>query len=120
MFKSMLALVAVVGLFGMAYAGDRPTGDSKNPSEGSAAAKASETFTGTVSATLTQKRPILTVGETKYELKASEKAEPGVAAKLEEISKGATGTCIVKGTRARVNEKDGILVDSITAAPARK
>ena len=78
-------------------------------------ATAADTFVGTVSATLRYKRPLLTVGATVYELKAAENADPSVADTLSKISKGeATGTYVFKGTKATVNNRAGLLVNSIT------
>jgi RNA polymerase sigma factor (sigma-70 family) len=76
-------------------------------------------FTGTASATGTYKRPLLLVGDKRYELKASDKADASVAETLAKFSKGDTGTYTVKGTLGTVNGNDGILVDSITPAAKR-
>jgi hypothetical protein len=77
-----------------------------------------ETLTGVASATGTFKRPLLLVGDKRYELKPSDKAEASVAETLEKFSKGDAGTYTVKGTRDTVNGNDGIIVDSITPAKA--
>src|SRR5262249_23588122 len=78
----------------------------------------SETITGVASATGTSKRPLLIVDRKRYELNASDKADPSVAATLAKFSKGDTGTYVVKGTRGTVNGNDGIVVESITPAKA--
>ena len=78
----------------------------------------SETFTGTAARTGTYKRPLLLLDGTRYELKASDKADASVAELLAKFSQGDTGSYDVVGTRAAVNGQDGILVDSI--APAAK
>jgi hypothetical protein len=76
----------------------------------------SETFTGVAAASGTYKRPQLLVDGKRYELKASDKADPSVAELLAKFSKGDTGTYAVVGTRGTVNGMDGIIVDRITPA----
>lgn len=89
-----------------------------------------ETFTGTAARTGTYKRPLLDVDGKRYELKASDRADPSAAEMLVKFSQGDTGTYAVVGTQGTVNRNDGILVDRITlvakpvpsaavAAPAR-
>src|SRR5262249_31298316 len=74
----------------------------------------SETLTGVASASGTFKQPQLLVNGKRYELKASDKADAGVAELLAKFSNGDTGTYVVKGTRGTVNGGEGIIVDSIT------
>ena len=73
-----------------------------------------ETFVGTAAATGTYKRPLLVVDGKRYELKASDKADPSIAEMLEKFSEGDSGTYTVTGTRGTVNKNDGIVIDSIT------
>ena len=82
-----------------------------------AAAGDAGTFTGTVDASTTQKRPRLAVGGTRYELKPSDKAEATVKDTLAKISKGeATGKYTVKGAVSTAEGRTWILVNSITKA----
>ena len=82
-----------------------------------AAAGDAGTFTGTVEATMSQKRPRLVVGGVHYELKASDKAEAGVKDTLAKISKGeATGKYTVKGAVSTIEGRTWLVVDSITKA----
>jgi hypothetical protein len=76
----------------------------------------SETFTGVASTSGTYKRPLLIVDGNRYELKASDKADPSVAKMLAKFSKGDRGTYVVKGTQGVVNGGDGIIIDGITPA----
>src|SRR5262245_55651061 len=78
----------------------------------------SETFTGAATASGTYKRPKLLVDGKRYELKASDKADPSVTKMLAKFSKGDAGTYVVKGTRGTVNGADGIIIDSIALARA--
>src|SRR5262249_32220604 len=75
----------------------------------------SETFTGAATASGTYKRPKLLVDGKRYELKASDKADPSVTKMLAKFSKGDTGTYVIKGIRGTVNGADGI-IDSIAQA----
>src|SRR5262249_26419578 len=77
-------------------------------------------FTGVASATGTYKRPLLIVDDKRYELKASDKADPSVAETLAKFSRGDTGTYTATGVLGTVNGNDGIIVHTITpAAPER-
>lgn len=81
---------------------------------GGTVAGASETFTGVVESTNTQKRPRLVVGETRYEMKPSEKADAGVKETLANISSGEVrGRYVVKGSLTTIGERTWIMVDSI-------
>src|SRR5262249_52532977 len=94
------ALVALVGSAGGVYAAER------------------ETFTGAATASGTYKRAKLLVDGKRYELKASDKADPSVTKMLAKFSKGDAGTSVVKGTRGTVNGGDGGIIDSIAQAKA--
>ncbi len=84
---------------------------SEKPKGSETPAAAGDSFTGTVERTNTQHRPRLSVGGTKYELKAGEKADASVAETLTKISNAeATGTYVVKGKA----EGNTITVTSIT------
>ena len=76
----------------------------------------SETFRGAAARSGTYKRPQLLVDGKRYELKASDKADPSVAKTPARFSKGETDTYDVIGTRAIINGVDGIIVDGITPA----
>jgi hypothetical protein len=71
-------------------------------------------FTGTF------KRPLLIVGDKRYELTASDKADANVTEMLEQFSKGDTGTYSANGILGTVNGNDGIQVDSIVLAADRR
>ena len=93
------------------------TAGAATPPPAAAAGDAAGTFTGTVEATMSQKRPRLVVGGTHYELKASEKADAGVKDTLAKISKGeATGKYTVKGAASTTEGRATLVVDSITKA----
>lgn len=77
-------------------------------------ASASESFTGTAARSGTFKRPLLDVNGTRYELQASTTADDSVTELLKKFSEGDTGAYVIEGTRATVNGKDGIIIDSIT------
>ncbi len=78
----------------------------------------SETFLGTAAASGTHKRPLLLVGDIRYELKASDKAASSVADALARFSRGDSGSYEVRGLRATVNGKEGIVIDTIEPAKA--
>ncbi|MBX3399310.1 MAG: hypothetical protein KF873_11250 [Gemmataceae bacterium] len=84
---------------------------------GSVRAADPETFAGTASASGTHKRPLLIVDGKRYELKASDKADPAVAKTLTKFSQGDTGTYTVRGTPGTVQGNDGIIVERIDPAP---
>jgi hypothetical protein len=75
-----------------------------------------ESFTGVAAASGTFNRPLLLVGEKRYELKASDKADARVAELLAKFSKGDTGTYVIKGTRGTVDGRDVIIVDGIAVS----
>lgn len=75
-----------------------------------------ETFTGIASATGTHKRPLLLVGGQRYELKAADGAQASVADTLARFSQGETGTYVIKGRRATLSGRDGIIVEAIAPA----
>jgi RNA polymerase sigma factor (sigma-70 family) len=117
-----LALFALMGVGFVAWASrsDDPgvaelAAGSSNPRAVKTSPPDVETFTGTASATGTFKRPLLFVNDVRFELQASDSAGAAVAERLEQFSKGDTGTYTVKGVRATINGNDGILVESIAA-----
>lgn len=80
----------------------------------------SESLTGTAARTGTFKRPLLIVDGKRYELTASERADPSVAETLVRFSNGDTGSFTVQATRGLVNGVDGLIVERIEPAPASR
>ncbi len=74
----------------------------------------SETFRGTAARSGMYKRPQLLVDGKRYELRASDKANPSVAKTPARFSKGETGTYEVIGTQATVNAVLVVVRRSIT------